>query len=42
VAAAARIGLTAAGGKNLEVFSATVGRQLLDAPIRVNDESPTR
>ena len=30
VAEAVRIGLEAAGGKNLEVFSATIGRQLLD------------
>ncbi|MBO4269494.1 dihydrofolate reductase family protein [Microbispora triticiradicis] len=30
VAEAARIGLEAAGGKNLEVFSATIGRQLLE------------
>lgn len=30
VAEAVRIGLTAAGGKNLEVFSATIGRQLLE------------
>jgi dihydrofolate reductase len=30
VAQAARIGLEAAGGKNLEVFSPTIGRQLLD------------
>ncbi len=29
VAEAARLGLEAAGGKNLEVFSATIGRQLL-------------
>jgi len=29
VAEAVRIGLEAAGGKNLEVFSATIGRQLL-------------
>jgi dihydrofolate reductase len=29
VAEAARIGLNAAGGKNLEVFSATIGQQLL-------------
>jgi dihydrofolate reductase len=30
VAEAARIGLEAAGGKNLEVFSASIGRQLLE------------
>ncbi|GAA4585544.1 dihydrofolate reductase family protein [Planotetraspora phitsanulokensis] len=30
VAEAVRIGLEAAGGKNLEVFSPTIGRQLLD------------
>jgi dihydrofolate reductase len=30
VAEAVRIGLEAAGGKNLEVFSAPIGRQLLD------------
>jgi dihydrofolate reductase len=30
VAEALRIGLEAAGGKNLEVFSPTIGRQLLD------------
>jgi dihydrofolate reductase len=30
VAEAVRIGLEAAGGKNLEVFSATIGRQLLE------------
>ena len=30
VAEALRIGLDAAGGKNLEVFSATIGRQLLE------------
>ncbi|MEV5745695.1 dihydrofolate reductase family protein [Microbispora rosea] len=30
VAEAVRIGLEAAGGKNLEVFSATLGRQLLE------------
>jgi dihydrofolate reductase len=30
VAEAVRIGLAAAGGKNLEVFSPTIGRQLLD------------
>lgn len=30
VAEAVRIGLTATGGKNLEVFSPTIGRQLLD------------
>ena len=30
VAEAVRIGLDAAGGKNLEVFSATIGRQLLE------------
>jgi dihydrofolate reductase len=30
VAEALRIGLEAAGGKNLEVFSATIGRQLLE------------
>ena len=30
VAEAARIALEAAGGKNLEVFSATIGRQLLE------------
>jgi hypothetical protein len=30
VAAAVRIGLEAAGGKNLEVFSPTTGRQLLE------------
>jgi dihydrofolate reductase len=29
-AEAVRIGLAAAGGKNLEVFSPTIGRQLLD------------
>ena len=29
-AEAVRIGLTAAGGKNLEVFSASIGRQLLE------------
>ncbi|MFF5937659.1 dihydrofolate reductase family protein [Streptomyces sp. NPDC012508] len=30
VAEAVRIGLEAAGGKNLEVFSPTIGRQLLE------------
>ena len=30
VAEALRIGLEAAGGKNVEVFSATIGRQLLE------------
>lgn len=30
MAGALRIGLEAAGGKNLEVFSATIGRQLLE------------
>lgn len=30
LAEAARIGLDAAGGKNLEVFSASIGRQLLE------------
>jgi dihydrofolate reductase len=30
LAEAVRIGLAAAGGKNLEVFSPTIGRQLLD------------
>ncbi|MFI6996157.1 dihydrofolate reductase family protein [Nocardia sp. NPDC050175] len=30
LAEAVRIGLTAAGGKNLEVFSPTIGRQLLE------------
>lgn len=30
VAEAVRIALAAAGGKNLEIFSATIGRQLLD------------
>jgi dihydrofolate reductase len=30
VAEAVRIGLDAAGGKNLEVFSPTIGRQLLE------------
>lgn len=30
VAEAARIGLEAAGGKNLEIFSASIGRQLLE------------
>jgi hypothetical protein len=29
-AEAVRIGLAAAGGKNLEVFSPTIGRQLLE------------
>ena len=33
VAEAVRIGLEAAGGKNLEVFSATIGRQLLECGL---------
>jgi dihydrofolate reductase len=33
VAEAVRIGLEAAGGKNLEVFSATIGRQLLEGRL---------
>jgi dihydrofolate reductase len=32
-AEAVRIGLTAAGGKNLEVFSPTIGRQLLEREL---------
>jgi hypothetical protein len=32
-AEAARIGLEAAGGKNLEVFSPTIGRQLLELQL---------
>jgi len=37
VAEAVRIGLEAANGKNLEVFSPSIGRQLLGDGIRLFD-----